>query len=83
MQFLTACTSFACTSLGSAYSIQLLLAHENCTVQSTRTSVHPYRRYKKGGHFAALEVPELLAQDMREFFLIDLRSVGGNLDSKL
>ena len=28
---------------------------------------------KRGGHFAAMEVPELLAEDIRDFFLTHIK----------
>ena len=34
-----------------------------------RYDVRRWREYPDGGHFAALEVPEILAADVREFFV--------------
>jgi len=39
----------------------------------TRFNLVRYNRFDRGGHFAALEEPDLLVQDIEEFFLRDLR----------
>ncbi|MFD7874651.1 hypothetical protein ACFV5G_11165, partial [Streptomyces sp. NPDC059766] len=31
--------------------------------------IRHWSEFERGGHFAAMEVPELLAEDVREFFL--------------
>jgi len=31
--------------------------------------IRHWSEFERGGHFAAMEVPELLAQDVRDFFL--------------
>ena len=38
----------------------------------SRFNLVRYTRFDRGGHFAALEEPDLLVQDVREFFA-DLR----------
>jgi hypothetical protein len=35
-----------------------------------------WSEFERGGHFAAMEVPELLAEDVRVFFLQSLRRAG-------
>jgi microsomal epoxide hydrolase len=39
----------------------------------SRFNLVRYTRFDRGGHFAALEEPDLLVQDVQEFFLGDLR----------
>jgi pimeloyl-ACP methyl ester carboxylesterase len=36
--------------------------------------IRHWSEFDRGGHFAAMEVPELLAEDIRTFFLTDLRT---------
>jgi epoxide hydrolase len=43
-----------------------------------------YNRYDIGGHFAAFETPEIMAKDMKEFFLVDYPNyLNNNNSSKL
>ena len=35
--------------------------------------IRHWSEFERGGHFAAMEVPELLAEDVRDFFLTHIK----------
>ena len=35
--------------------------------------IRHWSEFERGGHFAAMEVPELLAEDVRDFFLTNIK----------
>jgi pimeloyl-ACP methyl ester carboxylesterase len=60
--------------MGYAEFPKEILSPPRALAQNTYTDIRRWTRMKKGGHFAALEQPELLAREVIEFF----RPLGAN-----